>query len=107
VRSKRTTLNATGMQALFAVHHCGKNAQAGLDSLTIGQLSVSRGGPSIERAVPASRGRPCRARRCCGGFTPESVRLAGMHGAQCGDDQPSNLDDGRGHFSNHSAPGSE
>jgi hypothetical protein len=55
LRSKRTTLNATGMQALFAVHHCGKNSQAELDSFTIGQLSVSRGGPSIERAVTASR----------------------------------------------------
>src|SRR5258706_9719743 len=43
------------MQALFAVHHCGKNSQAELDSFTIGQLSVSRGGPSIERAVSASR----------------------------------------------------
>ncbi len=32
-----------------------KNAQAGLDSLTIAELSVSRGGPSIERAVCASR----------------------------------------------------
>jgi hypothetical protein len=52
-------------------------------------------------------GRPCRARRCCGGFTPVSVRVARMHGAQCCDDQPPNLDDSRGHFSNHSAPGSE
>jgi hypothetical protein len=50
VRSKRTTLNAAGMQALFAVHHCGNNAQAGLDSLTLGELSVSRGPPSRSSA---------------------------------------------------------
>ncbi len=55
MRSKRTILNATGMQALFAVHHCKTNSQAELDSLTIGQLSVSRAGPPIERAVSASR----------------------------------------------------
>jgi hypothetical protein len=57
VLSKRTTLNGAGMQALFAVDHCGKNAQAELDSLTIGQLSVSRGARSIcvpRAAVPTS-----------------------------------------------------
>ncbi len=55
--SKRPILNAAGMQALFAVHHCGKNAQAELDSLTIGQLTVSRGARSIcvpRAAVPSS-----------------------------------------------------
>ena len=56
MRSKRTALNAAGTQALFAVHHCGKNSQAELDSFTIGQLSVSRGSPPIERAVSHRRG---------------------------------------------------
>jgi hypothetical protein len=31
------------MQALFAVHHCGKNAQAELDSLT----HVDEGAPEL------------------------------------------------------------
>jgi len=56
VLSKRTTLNAAGTQALFAVHHCGKNSQAELDSFTIGQLSVSRAGPSIELRPGAPQG---------------------------------------------------
>jgi hypothetical protein len=39
-------MNAAGMQSLFALHHCGKISQAELDSLTIGQLGISRGGPA-------------------------------------------------------------